>query len=172
MQKNVNLYFTEGCMRCSKGATPECKVHRWTNELAALRSLVLSCGLEEECKWGVPCYTTKGKNVLIISAFKDYCSINFFQGALLKDEAGILSNVGPNAEVSKIFRVTDQTQIDENKDLLKAYIFEAIENEIAGRKVATKKGFDLPPELVESFISTEPNKKKQSIHALKNVFLK
>ena len=151
MQKNVDLYFTEGCLRCPKGATSECKIHNWAKELAAFRSLILSCGLEEECKWGMPCYTVKGKNVLIISAFNDYCSINFFQGALIKDEADILSKVGPNAEVSRIFKVTKLEQIQEHKDLLKAYILEAAENEVAGRKVETKKEFDLPIELTESF---------------------
>lgn len=151
MQKNVDLYFTEGCLRCAKGATSECKVHQWTNELAALRSIVNACGLEETCKWGMPCYTVKDKNVLIISAFKDYCSINFFKGALIKDDAKILSLVGENAEVSRIFKVTQLEQIEEHKDLLKAYILEAAENEIAGRKVETKKEFDFPVELTESF---------------------
>ncbi|SFT43914.1 Uncharacterized conserved protein YdeI, YjbR/CyaY-like superfamily, DUF1801 family [Lishizhenia tianjinensis] len=151
MQKNVDLYFTEGCLRCSKGATPECKVHQWSAELAMLRSIVNSCGLEEECKWGMPCYTINGKNVLIISAFKDYCSINFFQGALINDEANILSLVGENAEVSRIFRVNDIAQIEAHKELLKAYIFEAAENEKLGRKVQTKKEIELPVELIESF---------------------
>lgn len=151
MQKNVDLYFTEGCLRCSKGATPECKVHKWSKELAALRSLVKSCGLEEECKWGVPCYTIKGKNVLIISAFKEYCSLNFFQGALLKDDAKLLSKVGENAEVSRISKVTDLAQIEKNQDVLRAYILEAAENELAGKKVETKKELDIPLELTESF---------------------
>ena len=71
MNKTVENYLLEGCGRCSLGGTPECKVHKWTTELELLRMIVLDCGLTEECKWGVPCYTYQNKNVLIISAFRD-----------------------------------------------------------------------------------------------------
>ena len=37
---------------------------RWREEMAALRGILLSCGLEEELKWGAPCYVDQGKNVV------------------------------------------------------------------------------------------------------------
>ncbi len=79
----VDQYFIDGCGRCPLGGTPACKVHNWENELAKLREIVLECGLKEELKWGVPCYTLHGANVVIISALKECCVISFFKGALL-----------------------------------------------------------------------------------------
>ena len=43
------------------------------------------CGLREEIKWGQPCYTADGKNIVLIHAFKDYCALLFMKGALMKD---------------------------------------------------------------------------------------
>ena len=33
------------------------KAKTWQKELEQLRMIVLDCGLIEELKWGVPCYT-------------------------------------------------------------------------------------------------------------------
>ena len=63
-------------MRCPLGGTPDCKVHQWTAELELLRMIALECGLTEEVKWGVPCYTFQESNVLIVSAFKVLMSIS------------------------------------------------------------------------------------------------
>lgn len=35
MQKIADLYFVDGCGRCSLYATPACKVHTWAEELQA-----------------------------------------------------------------------------------------------------------------------------------------
>ena len=80
MNKSVDNYFIEGCSRCPLGGTPDCKVHSWTSELELLRKIVLNCGLTEESKWGVPCYTYQSKNILMVSALKEYCCISFFKG--------------------------------------------------------------------------------------------
>jgi uncharacterized protein YdeI (YjbR/CyaY-like superfamily) len=69
----------------AKGGTPQCTVHRWHPILVALRELALECGLKEEVKWSVPCYTLNGKNVLMIHAFMEYCSVMFMKGSLLDD---------------------------------------------------------------------------------------
>src|SRR5690606_37735477 len=132
MTRDVDAYFSEGCMRCPLGGTPECKVHRWPQELQLLRQIVLSCGLTEESKWGVPCYTHKGANIAIVSAFKNYASLSFFKGALLRDEHQILHSPGENSQAARLFKFTDPKQILEVEDLIKAYIFEAIEIEEAG----------------------------------------
>jgi uncharacterized protein YdeI (YjbR/CyaY-like superfamily) len=33
------------------------KAKKWQEELLLLRTIALDCGLTEELKWGVPCYT-------------------------------------------------------------------------------------------------------------------
>lgn len=63
---------------------------KWQEEYSELRMLILNCGLSEELKWGCPCYTFQKENVVLIHGFKDYCALSFTQGALLKDEQGIL----------------------------------------------------------------------------------
>ena len=72
MTESVAAYFEEGCQRCPLRGTPDCKVHNWGAVLKALRELIRGSELEEESKWGVPCYTLNGKNVLLLSAFNDY----------------------------------------------------------------------------------------------------
>lgn len=151
MTRNAEIYFMEGCGRCSLGGTPECKVHRWQYELAALRRIVLECGLSEECKWGVPCYTFKGKNIVLISASKDNCIISFFNGALLHDEYGILTFAGPNSQVDKVIRFTRPEDILKMEEWIKAYIFEAVEVEKAGLKAQKSKTPELPEELKRKF---------------------
>jgi uncharacterized protein YdeI (YjbR/CyaY-like superfamily) len=90
MNPKIDEYLIDGCMRCKYGGTPQCKVNTWQEELKLLRKIVLNCGLTEELKWGVPCYTYHKSNILIISAFKEFCSINIFKGALLNDTHNIL----------------------------------------------------------------------------------
>src|SRR5215831_20743716 len=58
---------------------------RWRAEIAELQRILSGFDLREQCKWGKPCYTMDGKNVVIIQGFKEYCALGFFQGALLKD---------------------------------------------------------------------------------------
>ena len=151
MNTNVDLYFTDGCGRCKFGGTPQCKVNKWPQELKLLRAIVLDCGLTEESKWGMPCYTYQKKNILIVSAFKEYCSINFFKGVLLRDEAGILSKVGENTNVSRQLRFTNVKEKVEEESLIKAYIFEAIEIEKAGIKVPKQETTEMeyPEELIQ-----------------------
>lgn len=151
MTKDAETYFLEGCGRCSLGDTPECKVHRWQHELVALRRIVLDCGLIEECKWGVPCYTFMGKNIVLVSALKDNCFISFFRGALLHDEHGILTFSGPNSQVDKVIRFTRLEDILQMEEWIKAYIFEAVEVEKAGLKVQKTKTPELPEELKRKF---------------------
>lgn len=149
MNKTADNYFMEGCGRCSLGGTPECKVHTWANELAALRTIILSVGLTEECKWGVPCYTFQKKNVVLLGAFKEYCAVSFVKGALLKDEAGILMTPTENSQSGRQIRSTNLQWILDHQDAIRLCLFEAIEVEKAGLKVEYKqtKDFDFPEEL-------------------------
>jgi len=143
MNKNVDNYFVNGCGRCSLGGTPQCKVHTWTKELFELRKLLRQSELNEESKWGIPCYTFKGANVILLSAFKNYCTLNFLNGALVKDPHKILSKPGENTQAARVIRMTGVEEIMKMEDILKTYINEAIEIERAGLKVGFKKNSEL-----------------------------
>lgn len=120
----------------------------WRKELEQLRMIVLDCGLDEEFKWGVPCYTFQKRNVVLMHVFKEYCALLFFKGALLSDPEGILVQQTKNTQSSRQIRFTDAREIVEMTDIIKAYILEAIEVEKAGLKVEFKETaeFDMPEE--------------------------
>ena len=63
---------------------------KWPDEMTELRSILLNSGLSEELKWGKPCYSHDGKNIVIIQEMKAFLALMFFKGALLTDDAGVL----------------------------------------------------------------------------------
>ena len=144
----VDNYIQEGCGRCPLVGTPECKVNRWRDELKRLRKILLDCGLTEELKWKIPCYTYEGKNIVLMTAFKEYLALSFFKGALLKDPKGILIQQTENVQAARQVRFTQVQEIVELEPTLKAYIAEAIAVEKSGLKVAHKETaeFSVPGE--------------------------
>ena len=124
------------------------KAEKWQAELAKLRKIVLGCQLTEELKWGVPCYTNQNSNIVLIHAFKDYCALLFFNGALLKDASGILVQQTKNVQAARQIRFTSVREIGEMAPIVKAYLEEAIAVEKAGLKVEMKKTaeFTIPDE--------------------------
>jgi uncharacterized protein YdeI (YjbR/CyaY-like superfamily) len=124
------------------------KAKTWQEEFEKLRMIVLDCGLTEELKWGVPCYTFQGKNIVLIHGFKKYCALLFHKGVLLKDPIGILIQQTENVQAARQIRFTSVEEIDEMEHILKAYIQEAIEVEKAGLEVDFKKTaeFNMPEE--------------------------
>lgn len=156
MNKSVDNYLIEGCGRCPLGGTPDCKVHQWTSELRLLRSIVLECGLTEESKWGAPCYTYQKKNVLMVSALKEYCCISFFKGSLLSDHKNLLVKPGPNSQAARLFKFRSLDEIERIESDIKAYIFESVEVEKAGLNVTFKKDPELVPEELELKFEEDP----------------
>ncbi len=146
----VDKYLVDGCMRCKYGATPQCKVLKWTDILEYLRQIALEAGLTEEIKWGVPVYTHKGKNILNVSALKDSANLGFFKGALLTDPHGLLEQQG-NIRSARIIRFVDLDKVERLESVLKEYIQEAIALEMAGRKVEKTEIEPLPDELQQCF---------------------
>jgi uncharacterized protein YdeI (YjbR/CyaY-like superfamily) len=124
------------------------KAKKWQEELEKLRTIVLDCGLTEELKWGVPCYAFEKTNIVLIHAFKEYCALLFFKGALLNDAEGILVQQTKNVQSARQIRFTNVREIVKLKPILKAYIHEAIEVERAGLTVKLKKTaeFKVPEE--------------------------
>ncbi len=50
---------------------------QYQTELIQLRKILLGTALTEEVKWGAPCYTFGGKNIVGIGAFKSYFGLWF-----------------------------------------------------------------------------------------------
>src|SRR5215471_11803875 len=115
------------------------KAKEWQEEIKKLRMIILDCGLTEELKWGVPCYTFQKGNIVLIHVFKEYCALLFFKGVLLKDANGILIQQTKNVQAARQIRFTNIREIVKMEAILKAYIHEAIEVEKAGLKVNFKK---------------------------------
>ncbi|MGA2503828.1 MAG: YdeI family protein [Anaerolineales bacterium] len=126
------------------------KAKTWQEEFEKLRMIILDCGLIEELKWGVPCYTFQKSNIVLIHGFKEYCAILFVKGALLHDVHGLLIQQTENVQAARQIRFTNVREIVEMEPILKAYIHEAIEVEKAGLKVNYKKAteFIIPEELI------------------------
>ena len=121
----------------------------WQGEIQKLRSILLECGLDEEIKWGKPCFSFEGKNVAIIQPFKPHCSLLFFKGSLLEDTHGLLRSQGENTQSALRLEVTSESQI--KSAAIKSYVKQAIEVEKAGLKVSfkAKRELELPEELTE-----------------------
>lgn len=126
------------------------KQDKWKQEFQALRKIALACPLTEELKWGVPCYTFEGKNIVLMHGFKEYCAFLFFKGALLADPDGILVQQTENVQATRQVRFTSVRQIVARETVLQEYILEAIRVEQAGLQVKYKKTaeFEMPEEFL------------------------
>lgn len=131
----ADAFFDIGCGRCPLVATDACKVKRFTAELLLLRQWLLESGMQEEVKWSMPCYTTGGKNVLILSAFKEYFSLNFFKGALLEDPKQLLVKAGEHSQAARQLRFRNGTELQNLEKETKAFILQAMELEKAGKNL-------------------------------------
>ena len=122
-----------------------------------MRQIVLDCQLTEELKWGKPCYTLDGKNIVLIHGFNEYCALLFIKGALLKDDKGILVQQTENVQAGRQIRFTNVREINKMENTLKAYIQEAINVEKDGLKVEPKKTSDFAmPEEFQSKLDAHP----------------
>lgn len=139
------------------------KAKKWREEFKKLRMIILDCQLNEELKWGVPCYTFEKRNIVLIHGFKEYCALLFVKGSLLKDPKRILITQTENTQAARQIRFTNAREIIAMEPALKAYIHEAIEVEKAGLKVNFKK-------TVEFIVPEEFQNKLNEIPALKTAF--
>jgi uncharacterized protein YdeI (YjbR/CyaY-like superfamily) len=124
---------------------------RWRAEIAALQNILSGFDLKEECKWGKPCYTMDGKNVVIIQGFKDYCALGFFQGALLKDPKKLLVQLG-QVRAARVMKFTSAREIAAKATIIKATVRDAVAAAKAGLEVETKpRALPIPAELKAKF---------------------
>jgi uncharacterized protein YdeI (YjbR/CyaY-like superfamily) len=139
------------------------KHEKWATALRKLRAIALECQLTEELKWGCPCYTLSGSNIVLIHVFKAYCALLFFKGALLKQGDGLLVQQTKNVQVARQLRFTELNEVVNRESLVRACILEAIAVEKSGVQVQLKQSaaFDVPEEF---------ERKLNELPALKNAF--
>lgn len=165
MITEIDDYFTKGCGRCDRFATPECSTRFWAEGLADLRRICLAAGLEETVKWGHPCYMHAGRNIAIFGAFRGDYRITFLNGALMKDPEGILQRQGPNSHTADAIRMKDNAQVKALEPVILAYLTEAKGYADAGIKPPrTATTIDLPDELIE-VLDADPDL-AEAFHAL------
>ena len=128
------------------------KDRKWAPEQRRLREIVLASGLAEELKWGHPCYTLDGTNVMLIHAFNDYCALLFHKGVLIPDPDTLLIQQTENVQSARQLRFTSLTQINDLAPTIAAYIDAAIAVEKSGAKVAFKdtQDFAMPQQFVDA----------------------
>jgi len=139
------------------------RAEQWKEEFEILRNIVLECGLNEDFKWGQPCYTLNKANIVIIHGFKEYCALLFFKGALLNNSHGLLIQQTDNVQSARQMRFTQVKEITKLKQEIKSCIFEAIEVEKAGLKVELKKTEDFE-------VADEFKEKLAALPTLKTAF--
>jgi uncharacterized protein YdeI (YjbR/CyaY-like superfamily) len=126
------------------------RASQWQGVIRKLRSVLIECGLDEELKWGKPCYLHEGKNVAIIQPFKPHCALMFFKGGLLEDTHGLLRSQGENTQSAMRLEFTSEAQV--KRSVVKSYVKQAIAAEAAGLTVdaKAKRDLELPEELTRA----------------------
>lgn len=143
----------------------------WPEEMTALRPILLGAGLIEEIKWGKPCYSHDGANIVILQEMKDFLSLMFFKGALLKDPAGVLKEQGPNTRHARRIEFTSVDDVARLAGTVEAYIEEAVVVEEAGLELGPapeliladelKARLDRDPKLKAAFESLTPGRQRE-----------
>jgi uncharacterized protein YdeI (YjbR/CyaY-like superfamily) len=134
------------------------KQNKWTQELHLLRSFLLELDLKEDIKWGVPAYIYKGKNVLGMSAFKNYFGLWFHQGVFLRDEANVLMNAQDGkTKAMRQWRFNSLEDLDKN--MIQSYVLEAMKNVEQGKEIKPVK--NKKPLLIPDYLKIAFEKDQQ-----------
>jgi len=136
-----------------------------------LRPILLGCGLTEEIKWRKPCYSHKGRNIVILQEMKEFLALMFFKGALLNDSEGVLEEQGPNSRSARRMTFTSVEDVARRADTVMAYIDEAIDVEEGGLEVGPapelvlvaelQNRLDHDPAFKAAFESLTPGRRRQ-----------
>jgi uncharacterized protein YdeI (YjbR/CyaY-like superfamily) len=164
-------FFTKGCGRCERFATPDCSTRPWIDGLNALRRICLDVGLEETVKWAHPCYLHAGRNVALFGAFRGDFRLTFLNAGLLVDSAGVLEPQGPGSRTPGMIRFTAVAQVAEREPVIRAYLRQLMDHAEAGtRPTRVEREVDVPdeltdaldadPELAEAFAALTPGRQR------------
>ena len=171
-------FFTKGCGRCDRFATPDCSTRLWIAGLNHLRRICVGMGLEETVKWAHPCYMHAERNIALFGAFRGDFRLSFMNPSLLKDSEGVLEPQGPNSRTPSMIRFTAVGQVDEKEPAIRAYLRQLMDHAEAGTRPAkVDREIDLPdeliealdadPELAEAFQALTPGRRKSYVFALR-----
>jgi uncharacterized protein YdeI (YjbR/CyaY-like superfamily) len=165
MITHPDAFFTDGCGRCDRFATPECSARIWADGLVALRRLCRDMGLEETAKWGHPCYMHQGRNIALIAAFRGDFRLTFMNAALLGDTDGMLEPQGPNSQTRNMIRFTAAAEVDARAQVIGDFLRQLMRHAEAGtRPPKVAREFDMPDELTEA-LDADPDL-AEAFHAL------
>lgn len=137
------------------------RLELWKPEITRLREILIATGLQETIKWGAPCYTHQGKNVVGVGGFKSYFGLWFFQGALLSDKHKLLINAQEGrTKALRQWRMQTMKEIQPAK--IRAYVGEAVKLVEAGKAIKPNraKPVVIPAELEQAF------KRNKRAHAM------
>lgn len=171
MIADADDFFTKGCGRCDRFATPECSTRLWIDGLNNLRRICRDIRLEETVKWAHPTYMHAGRNIAIFGAFKGDFRLSFMNPGLLKDTEGVLERQGPNSQTPGIFRFTNVAQVGAMEPVIRSYLRQLMVHAEAGTKPPTAEreiempdeltqALDADPELAEAFNALTPGPQK------------
>ena len=151
MITEIEDFFSKGCRRCDRFATPDCSVSLHKSIVLELRRICLSAGLEENLKWGHPCYMHADRNVAIIGAFRAGVRLTFFNAALMTDPEGVMERQGPNTQHADMIAIENRDDLTRLEPVVRAYLYEAKAYAEKGIKpVKTAVELELPQELVDA----------------------
>jgi uncharacterized protein YdeI (YjbR/CyaY-like superfamily) len=170
-------FFTKGCGRCDRFATPACSTRLWIDGLNDLRRICLDMALQETVKWGHPTYMHAGRNVAIVGAFRTDFRLSFMNAGLLSDTAGMLEPQGPNSQTPGLIRFTAVQQVGEMEPVIRRYLRQLMDHAEAGtkppkvdREIDTPdeltEALDADPELAEAFHALTPGRRKSYLFNL------
>ena len=171
MITDIDAYFTQGCGRCARFATPACSVAKWQEGVRALRRLCLATGMSEHAKWGHPVYMHASRNIAMIGAFQGDFRFTFMNAGLLKDPEGLLEAPGPNSATRSMVRFQSATEVEARAPLLQAYLEEAMGYAEQGLKPPKTTlihdapqeltdALDADPALADAFAALTPGRKR------------
>lgn len=171
MITDAEEFFTKGCGRCDRFATPDCSTRPWIEGLNHLRRICLNMGLEETVKWAHPTYVHAGRNIAIFGALRGDFRLGFMNASLLDDTAQVLERQGPNSATPGTIRFTEVGQVAALEDVIRAYLRQLMAHAEAGTKPVTPKrtiqmpdelaeALDADPELAEAFHRLTPGRQR------------
>lgn len=144
---------------------------KWPLEMEALRPVLLGSGLAEEIKWGKPCYSHDGRNIVIVQEMKELLALMFFKGALMDDPEGVLEEQGPNSRSARRISFTSTDDVTRLTDTVKSYLDEAIRVEEAGLELGPapepvlaeelKDRLDRDPAFENAFEALTPGRRRE-----------
>ncbi len=107
-------------------------------------------------KWGSPCYTFEGKNVVMMASRRDFCALSFFQGAGFDDPGELLEAPGPNSRYARYLKFRSADDVEEHREAIRDFIEQAIEWRRTGKTVDVSDELEPMPDELEARLESDP----------------